>query len=192
MGKYSDQLAARLRAKSTPFFEFTNAGPRGQVDEKAALKGAKAGNCNVTACQEPGAVYFNKSTRAYYCAHCAGEINWPGGRKDTFALYGTEYLCDLDLEALEQYKAANELETLDDLLGVISLADYRGMKIQERFTDEALIELCTQMGAYDAIEVVDGKQRLRTFMGGRSNTDLANTRVAIVQQAKKSGLVQNV
>ncbi len=59
-------------------------------------KGRKNGSCNVTACQAPGATFFNKSTRAYYCAGCAKEINWPGGRADCMALYGTPLLCEED------------------------------------------------------------------------------------------------
>jgi hypothetical protein len=59
-------------------------------------KGKKNGSCNVTACQQPGAEYFNKSTKKYYCAACAREINWPGGRADTKALYGVELLCEKD------------------------------------------------------------------------------------------------
>lgn len=43
--------------------------------EMAALKGKQGGNCNVTACQRPGATWWNTSTRAYYCPHCAREIN---------------------------------------------------------------------------------------------------------------------
>ena len=61
----------------------------------AGLKGASGGNCNVTACQKPGANYFNKSNRKYYCAACAREINWPGGRADTMALYGVPLLCEI-------------------------------------------------------------------------------------------------
>ena len=34
-------------------------------------KGKKGGRCNLTACQQPGAWYFNKSTRAYYCEDLA-------------------------------------------------------------------------------------------------------------------------
>ena len=33
------------------------------------------GSCNVTACQKPGAQYWNTSTRAFYCAKCAKQIN---------------------------------------------------------------------------------------------------------------------
>lgn len=40
-----------------------------------ALKGAKGGNCNRTACQQPEAHYFNTGTDAYYCWDCASDIN---------------------------------------------------------------------------------------------------------------------
>lgn len=39
------------------------------------LKGLKGGNCNRTACQKPGAHYFNKGTDKYYCQECALLIN---------------------------------------------------------------------------------------------------------------------
>lgn len=60
------------------------------------VKGLKNGNCNLTACQKPGANYFNKSTRAYYCKECADLINWPGGHADTMRLYGTPLLCEIE------------------------------------------------------------------------------------------------
>jgi len=66
------------------------------MSELHADKGKKGGRCNVTACQQPGAWYFNKCTRAYYCADCAIEINWPGGRADVMELYGVPLLCELD------------------------------------------------------------------------------------------------
>lgn len=40
-----------------------------------ADKGQQGGSCNVTACQEPGATWFNTSTRAFYCPSCARKIN---------------------------------------------------------------------------------------------------------------------
>ena len=40
------------------------------------VKGLYKGFCNRTACQLPNsAIYFNHSTRKYYCRHCADEIN---------------------------------------------------------------------------------------------------------------------
>jgi len=35
------------------------------------LKGVEGGNCNRTACQQPGAIWYNTGTRAYYCRNCA-------------------------------------------------------------------------------------------------------------------------
>jgi hypothetical protein len=72
----------------------TEAEPQQKPDP--ALKGIKGGNCNLTACQKPVALYYNKSTEKYYCKACADEINWPGGRAETFRLYGTKLLCELD------------------------------------------------------------------------------------------------
>jgi len=48
-------------------------------------KGVKGGNCNRTACQAPGAYWFNHSTRAYYCGTCADLINGESRKfKDSF------------------------------------------------------------------------------------------------------------
>ena len=38
-------------------------------------KGEKGGECNRTACSSPNAVWYNKSTRKYYCGKCARTIN---------------------------------------------------------------------------------------------------------------------
>lgn len=46
--------------------------------QRAALKGVYLGNCNLTACQEPGAVWWNTGTRRWYCRRCANAINAPG------------------------------------------------------------------------------------------------------------------
>jgi len=68
-----------------------------------ADKGFKNGSCNRTACQAPGASFFNRSTKMYYCADCAGAIN---SFKDTQAYcvetFGSPELCvhddgDVDL-----------------------------------------------------------------------------------------------
>ena len=40
------------------------------------VKGQYRGHCNVTACQKPGADYWNLSTRAWYCRECADKINY--------------------------------------------------------------------------------------------------------------------
>lgn len=59
-------------------------------------KGIKGGSCNVTACQAPNsAMYYNKSTRKYYCKACADAIN-RANMFDCYQLYGTYHLCQLD------------------------------------------------------------------------------------------------
>lgn len=56
---------------------------------QAMLKGKFNGNCNVTSCQKPHAVWFNHSTRAYYCEACAYEIGSFAKRTgDDMELYG--------------------------------------------------------------------------------------------------------
>lgn len=66
----------------------------GKIATKLSLKGVHGGNCNVSSCQKPNALYFNKSTKAYYCKECAEEINWVGGRADVMKLYGVPLLCE--------------------------------------------------------------------------------------------------
>ncbi len=57
-------------------------------------KGDKNGSCNRTACQRPGANWFNHSTRRYYCQSCAFMLN-DCNRRDAMELYGHE-LCTKD------------------------------------------------------------------------------------------------
>ncbi|HET8686820.1 MAG TPA: hypothetical protein VFM18_09165 [Methanosarcina sp.] len=59
-------------------------------------KGVKGKACNVTACQRDGAWYHNIGNNKYYCAACAKEINWPGGRADAQRIYGRPLLCEYD------------------------------------------------------------------------------------------------
>ena len=53
-------------------------------DKPAALKGVFGKNCNRTACQAPGATWYNHSTRMYYCHDCALDINSYRPLNDTF------------------------------------------------------------------------------------------------------------
>jgi hypothetical protein len=56
-----------------------------------ALKGKRNGNCNREACQLPGAIGYNYSTRAWYCPRCTKLIN-EATRHDSMRLYGVEKL----------------------------------------------------------------------------------------------------
>jgi len=52
-------------------------------------KGIKGGNCNRTACQKPGAVWFHLDTRKYYCKACADMLNNdPFNKADALRIYG--------------------------------------------------------------------------------------------------------
>jgi hypothetical protein len=65
------------------------------VGPTKADKGLKGGSCNITACQKPGAVWYNHSMDKYYCTKCARDlnrVNW-----DAVKTYGYE-LCTLDPE----------------------------------------------------------------------------------------------
>jgi hypothetical protein len=64
--KRSDALA-KLRRKAVETVQTV------QADKPD--KGKKDGSCNRGACQRPGAVFFNLSTRAYYCPKCAHDID---------------------------------------------------------------------------------------------------------------------
>lgn len=87
-------LETRLLNDDVPTMDEVRSAIDKVMDEQLTPKGVKNGRCNVTACQKPGANYFNKSTKKYYCAECAREINWIGGRHDTMTLYGTPFLCE--------------------------------------------------------------------------------------------------
>lgn len=50
-------------------------------------KGLKGGNCNRTACQKPGATFFNHSTEKYYCLDCAMMIN-RANHADAMRIFG--------------------------------------------------------------------------------------------------------
>lgn len=77
------------------------------------MKGKKGSSCNLTACQRPhSAVFYNKSTQKYYCYDCSRQINWRGGRPYVKKLYGTDYLCELDVEALSMLQDGAYKETL--------------------------------------------------------------------------------
>lgn len=56
-------------------------------------KGEHNGSCNRTACQAPGANYYNHSTRKYYCEPCAILIN-NANRQDAMRMFGHD-LCTL-------------------------------------------------------------------------------------------------
>lgn len=66
---------------------------RRRQETRLSDKGAYNGACNRSACLAPGAQWFNHSTRKYYCADCAYDLNTDRfNRKDAWELFGHE-LC---------------------------------------------------------------------------------------------------
>lgn len=45
-----------------------------EIAERNPHKGQYGGCCNVTQCQKPNAVHFNRGTHAFYCRSCAQDI----------------------------------------------------------------------------------------------------------------------
>lgn len=63
-------------------------------------KGERLGSCNRQACQAPGAYWYNRTMRKWYCTSCARLLNQnplPGG----------EVLCVLDPASEEEYHEAH-------------------------------------------------------------------------------------
>lgn len=52
-------------------------------------KGQRGGDCNRTQCQRPGAWWYNKTMRSYYCGDCAGAINESCLYKDHIVSFGS-------------------------------------------------------------------------------------------------------
>lgn len=64
------------------------------------MKGDFNDKCNRTDCDNGSAVYYNKSTRKYYCKICAHIINMHN-RADSMRLYGEEDLCTVKTESID-------------------------------------------------------------------------------------------
>ena len=50
-------------------------------------KGRHNGSCNRTACQKPGATWFNHCTYRYYCPECAELLN-KVNRRESMSAFG--------------------------------------------------------------------------------------------------------
>lgn len=98
-------------------------------------KGLFMGACNRQACQKPGANWYNHSTRAYYCAECAGLINYPGGRADAMRLYG--HLCCTEGEHKPVPASTTNWDYVNSPIGPITVPGFDKVRAM---TDAELIE----------------------------------------------------
>jgi hypothetical protein len=54
-----------------------------------ADKGQRGGSCNRSACQAPGAIFYNHGSQSYYCHKCAADLSLDRfNRADAERLYG--------------------------------------------------------------------------------------------------------
>lgn len=70
------------------------------------LKGRKGKNCNRTHCQKPGAVWYNHGSLAWYCGHCARDLNEDRFNKREAQETWGHPLCTLDPEAVAIHEAS--------------------------------------------------------------------------------------
>lgn len=71
-------------------------------------KGERGGSCNRSACQQPGAIWFNHSTRKYYCEPCAHWLNTDRfNHADAHRIWGHD-LCTLVTDSALRARAILE------------------------------------------------------------------------------------
>ena len=75
--------------------------------ENKVDKGQYAGSCNRTACQKPNAVYYNHSTRLYYCGECAILLN--NANPESLKIHGNK-LCTLGKGNISVNELRQEIE----------------------------------------------------------------------------------
>jgi hypothetical protein len=71
-----------------------NFGSEFYVTKNKESKGSYNNECYRSSCVNIRAIFYNKSTRMYYCSSCAKLIN-DANKADSMRLYGTPFLCEL-------------------------------------------------------------------------------------------------
>ena len=85
-------------------------------------KGLRGGNCNRTACQKPNAIYYNHSTRKYYCPACAMMLN-EYSAKEAKEMFGHD-LCTIDgMDAVARFGDALSEIDKDDRAAIMEGVD---------------------------------------------------------------------
>lgn len=74
------RLKLGLPARSKDTFEHVFQHPQKYPKHEGTKGSVWGGECNVTRCDNHGAVFYNIGTRGYYCRTCADGINWQKDR----------------------------------------------------------------------------------------------------------------
>lgn len=79
-------------------------------------KGKLNGDCNITQCQSPNAIMWNKGTKAWYCEKCARDINRSS--------YGSEFhpLCITEEEREAEISSERTKEIINEQVGLAKQA----------------------------------------------------------------------
>lgn len=90
------------------------------------MKGVYNQECNITSCQKPNsAVWFNHSTRKYYCSSCARRLNEDVfNARDAKEMFGHS-LCTL--EDKERGLTITESIEQDNAMMITALKEYSGI-----------------------------------------------------------------
>lgn len=94
------KMHARVKNGSVPYQRF--------ITDPVAItpkKGTRNGNCNRTACQKPGAFWWNRGSHSWYCTDCALMLS-RANAGDEFCK--DEPLCKLDVEAMNEWTSGDE------------------------------------------------------------------------------------
>ncbi len=78
-GGYRGSISSMINKAAQQLSEY-------ESNPNPALKGVKGGNCNRSACQQPGATFYNHSTRKHYCPSCASLLN--SHNPEAFEMFG--------------------------------------------------------------------------------------------------------
>lgn len=116
------------------------------------MKGLYKGNCNRTACQQPGAIYFNHSTEKYYCAACAELINQ--ANPEAYKMYGHE-VCTV-------WRHIGAEPKDKQITGIVRVERIDGTKnFEERTTrDKAVEQLEAMKRVYPGYYTISGEHLL--------------------------------
>ncbi len=101
MGKIADRLRAGHNGKFAHRVYKTPPSVPGNKPDK----GLEGGSCNRTACQRPGAFWWNHGSHSWYCADCAHELsNDSFNKREAMETWGHD-LCTLP----ERYATKKEM-----------------------------------------------------------------------------------
>jgi hypothetical protein len=136
-----------------------------QVKAASADKGVFQRNCNRTACQRPGATWYNTSTRAYYCPACGNMLSNENAI-DALVWSGHDLCIPVDAE-VEGYKLEGDmLEKAQQALATrlhrqfgkhaVGLLETHALKFESESERTNIMSCVERIRKLQEAEVIDG------------------------------------